>query len=130
MLGTIFRELCEAPLPVGDDCWEISRLVSKPLAVAGTSIMKVYRLLALALVEFALLNSIRRYTVVSEPHRVPALLSIGWPVMPLGLPRECHGQLLQALEITVSDGVLAEMRARFRISTDVLNFAPAEKEAA
>jgi N-acyl-L-homoserine lactone synthetase len=130
MLGTIFRELCEVPLPVGDDCWEISRLVSTPLAAAGTSIMKVYRLLALALVEFALLNSIRRYTVVSEPHRVPALLSIGWPVKLLGLPTLCLGQELQALQILVDEQVLAGMRSRFRISTDVLNCAPSGRQSA
>lgn len=130
MLGTLFKDLCEVPVPVGEDCWEISRLVARPPAIAGTALMKVYRLLALALVEFALLNSIRRYTVVSEPHRVPALLSIGWPVAPLGLPTQCLGQELQALQISVDEKVLADMRSRFRISTDVLNFANGGRKAA
>ncbi|HET7575614.1 MAG TPA: hypothetical protein VFK19_03490 [Sphingomicrobium sp.] len=79
----------EPKVTVGDDCREISRLVVRPSEVAGTPVVKVHRLLALALIEFALLNSIRRYTLVSEPHRVPALLSIGWPVTLLGRPSEC-----------------------------------------
>jgi N-acyl-L-homoserine lactone synthetase len=81
-------------------------------------------------VEFALLNKNRRYNVVSEPHSVPAILYNGWPVAPLGLPTQSLGQELQALQISVDEKVLADMRSRFRISTDVLNFANGGRKAA
>lgn len=120
MLGSLFRELCVGPVPVGDDCWEISRLVTSPPDVAGSSVLKVHRLLALGLVEFALMNSIRHYTLVTEPHRVPALLSIGWHVTPLGLPAESMGQQLQALRIQVGAETYQHLLRRLGISHGVL----------
>lgn len=126
MLGSIFRELCAGPVPVAEDCWEISRLVTSPPEIAGSSILRVHRLLASGLLEFALLNSIRRYTLVTEPHRIPALLSIGWRVLPLGLPTRCMGQELQALEIEVSEATLAQLSARLGTGRGVLRSIYAE----
>ena len=130
MLESLFSELCAYDVPVSEDCWEISRLVTCPPPVAGTSIVKLHRLLALALTEFALLNGIKRYTLVTEPHRVPALLSIGWPVVPLGLPAQSMGQMLQALQITVDAQVLDRLRLRTRVSGSVLQFTPGVRKAA
>ena len=58
MLSTLFSHLCPAGVPSGDDCWEISRLVTSPADASGTTILRVHRLLALALVEFAHANGI------------------------------------------------------------------------
>ena len=120
MLSRIFSALCSEPVPVGEDCWEISRLVSSPDTAPGASVIRVHRLLALALVEFALLNSIKRFTLVTEAHRVPALLSVGWPVEPLGLPTFFMGQQVQALQISITPATLIKMRSRLRIATSVL----------
>ncbi len=130
MLGSLFSSLCAQGVPVADDCWEISRLVTCPPDVAGTSLVKLHRLLAAGLIEFALLNSIRRYTLVAEAHRVPALLSIGWPVSPLGLPTDYFGQTLQALQISAEQQTLDALRARLRLSQTVLQFAVADRQAA
>jgi N-acyl-L-homoserine lactone synthetase len=120
MLGSLFNHLCPEGVPGGDDCWEISRLVTNPEGAAGTSLLKVHRMLALALVEFATLNNISRYTLVAEAHRVPALLSIGWQVVPLGLPSRCGSEELQALQIDVTAETLADLRGRLGFSTPVL----------
>jgi N-acyl-L-homoserine lactone synthetase len=130
MLSSLFRDLCAGPVPTGPDCWEISRLVSRPAEIAGASVLKVHRLLALALVEFALLNKIKRYTLVTEANRVPALLSVGWAVSPLGLPTLCMGQDLQALQISISATTLSRMRDRLRIAHEVLQAPPAQRQAA
>ena len=130
MLTALFRDLCAGPLPTGDDVWEISRLVSRPQEIAGASVIKVHRLLSLALVEFALLNGITRYTLVTEAHRVPALLSVGWPVTPLGLPTQWMEQDLQALQINVSPAILARMRDRLRIPRTVLQGPSPDLQAA
>ena len=53
MLRDLFPALCAGPVPAGADIWEISRLVTNPAGAAGTSILRVHRLLALALLEFA-----------------------------------------------------------------------------
>ena len=130
MLASLFPGLCAGVVPIADDCWEISRLVTSPPDVAGTSVIKVHRLLALALLEFATLNSIRRYTLVTETHRVPALLSIGWSVTPLGLPSDYMSQKLQALEIAVEQRTISDLRMRLQIHSEVLQFTAADRRAA
>lgn len=130
MLNTLFSQLCPAGVPSGDDCWEISRLVTNPVDASGNSVLKVHRLLALALVEFALDNGIARYTLVAEAHRVPALLSVGWRVNPLGLPTMAEGELLQALQIDLEPATLRDMRRRLRIEQPVLRVLGAQRRAA
>ncbi|MDP8993841.1 MAG: autoinducer synthase [Pseudomonadota bacterium] len=130
MLSVLFPELCAGEVPTGDDVWEISRLVTSPAGEGGGSVVKVHRLLALALAEFAQLNGIRRYTLVAEVHRVPALLSIGWPVKPLGLPVPVGEEQLQALQIELGPEVLETMRRRLRIFDSVLRVPADQREAA
>ena len=130
MLNTLFSHLCPAGVPSGDDCWEISRLVTNPADATGTTVLKVHRLLALALVEFALDNGISRYTLVAESHRVPALLSVGWQVTPLGLPTMVEGEQLQALQIDLEPDTLRDMRRRLRIERPVLRVLGGQRRAA
>jgi acyl-homoserine lactone synthase len=130
MLDTLFAHLCPAGVPGGDDCWEISRLVTNPAEASGNSVLKVHRLLALALVEFAADNGISRYTLVAEAQRVPALLSVGWTVVPLGLPTAVGGEQLQALQIQLAPGTLADMRRRLRIEQPVLRILEPPRKAA
>ena len=120
MLASTFSQLCEGGAPVGEDCWEISRLVTNPAHAAGTSVLKLHRMLALALVEFAICNGIKRYSLVAEAGRVPALLSVGWPVFPLGLPTWVGDEQLQALQINLAGDTLGAMRTRLRIDQPVL----------
>lgn len=130
MLNTLFSHLCPAGVPSSDDCWEISRLVTNPADASGSTVLKVHRLLALALVEFALDNSIAHYTLVAEAHRVPALLSVGWRVTPLGLPTLVEGEQLQALQIDLHPATLHEMRRRLRIEQPVLRVVGGQRRAA
>lgn len=130
MLNTLFNHLCPNGVPDGDDCWEVSRLVTSPPDAPGTAVLRVHRLLALALVEFALDNGINRYTLVAEAHRVPALLSVGWPVIPLGLPTLVDGEQLQALQIELRPGTLEDMRRRLRVDAPVLRVLEAPRRAA
>ncbi|MBV8687927.1 MAG: autoinducer synthase [Alphaproteobacteria bacterium] len=130
MLECLFSHLCPGGVPGGDDCWEISRLVTRPADAPGTTVLRVHRLLALALVEFAAANGVRRYTLVAEAARVPLLLSIGWPVMPLGLPTPVEGEMLQALQIDLTPDTLPAMRRRFRLAEPVLRVAEPVRRAA
>jgi N-acyl-L-homoserine lactone synthetase len=130
MLQTLFANLCRDGAPVGEDVWEISRLVTNPTDAMGTSMLKVHRMLALALLEFAVNNGITRYTLVAEAGRVPALLSVGWTVVPLGLPTLCEGEQLQALQIEVESDSLATMRQRLRIEEPVLRIVQPQRNVA
>jgi N-acyl-L-homoserine lactone synthetase len=115
MLSSIFADLCPEGAPAGEDVWEISRLVAAPEA-RGTSLLRVYRQLAEALIDFARQNGIARYTLVTEAHRVSALLAVGWTVNPLSLPTERDGEMIEALEIVVDEESLHRVRERGRWS--------------
>lgn len=130
MLASMFPSLCADGVPINEQCWEISRLVATPVGANGKAVLRVHRLLALALVEFAFLNNIRYYSLVTEPHRVPALLSVGWEVRPLGLPTACMGQELQAFQILIRADTLALMRRKLGIDCPVLRSTAAQLRAA
>jgi N-acyl-L-homoserine lactone synthetase len=120
MLNTVFADLCDDGPIEGADVWESSRFTIAPLGLRGTEVMRMSQYLAHAHVEFALLNGIRRYTMIGETHRVATVVSMGWRVRPLCLPRDCGGNKVQALEVTIDEETLAQMRARFRVERPVL----------
>lgn len=120
MLDRLFFALCPGGAPKGEDCWEISRLVACPSATRGAAILRVYRYLALALLEFAALNAITRFTLVAEARRVAVLASVGWSVVPLSLPMRHEGEEIQALMIMADADALADMRRRFGVGHSVL----------
>ena len=130
VLGSLFAQLCADSAPVADDCWEISRLVAIPARSNGTALVRVHRLLAVALVEFALTNHIRTYSLVAEADRVPALVSVGWDVRPLGLPSLYGDVRLQALQIDIDESTLPAMRRRLGIHQAVLRFPASQLQAA
>jgi N-acyl-L-homoserine lactone synthetase len=112
MLSTLFSGLCPEGAPAGDKVWEISRLVATPDGADGRNILRVHRLLALGILEFGLANGIERFTFVAESGRMPALLSIGWQVLPLSLPVLYEGSLIEAAEIIVDEKCLDHVRRR------------------
>lgn len=130
MLDSIFAHLCDDGPIVADDVWESSRFTIAPLGMRGTEVMRLSQYLALAHVEFALLNGIRRYTMIGEVHRVATVVSMGWWVRPLCLPKECGGSNVQALEVTITEDTLPMMRERFRIDYPILAWDDAHRAAA
>jgi N-acyl-L-homoserine lactone synthetase len=126
MMEGVFPHLCaEGPLR-GANVWEISRLVATVQGRAGARLLRVHRMLALALVEFALLNGIDSYVLVAESQRVPALLSVGWQVTPLSLPTEHDGEMIEALRIHIDADSLVRMRARLGYDSPVLSVSASD----
>lgn len=121
MLNTIFADLSEGGPVIGGDVWESSRFTIAPVGLRGTEIMRLSQILALAHVEFALLNGIRRYTMIGEVHRIATVCAMGWKVRPLCLPTDPgDGTRIVSMEVTIGDDTLAQMRRRFRINEPVL----------
>ena len=120
MLNTIFAGLCDGGPVIGEDVWESSRFTIAPLGMRGTEVMRLSQDLALAHVEFALLNNIRRYTMIGEVHRVATVCAMGWKVRPLCLPTDCGGKQVVSMEVSIDEGTLAMMRRRFGIGEPVL----------
>ena len=123
MMDGVFPELCAEGNLRGDNVWEISRLVATVQGRAGTRLLRVHRMLALGLVEFAQLNNIDSYVLVAESQRVPALLSVGWMVTPLCLPTLHEGEMIEALQIHIQADSLERMRARLNCLTPVLSLS-------
>lgn len=130
MLNTIFTQLCDGGPVVADDVWESSRFTIAPLGMRGTEVMRLSQYLALAHVEFARLNGIRRYTMIGEVHRVATVVSMGWRVRPLCLPKDCGGARVQALEVSIDEDTLPMMRERFRVREPVLAWSDPQRAAA
>jgi N-acyl-L-homoserine lactone synthetase len=125
MLNTIFTHLCEEGSVEAEDAWESSRFTIAPIGMRGTEVMRLSQYLALAHTEFALLNGIRRYTMIGEVHRVATVVAMGWRVRPLCLPKACDDSKVQALEVTIDEDTLPMMRRRFGIDRPVLAINPA-----
>jgi len=120
MLNTIFADLSDGGPVVGHDVWESSRFTIAPLGMRGTEVMRLSQYLALAHVEFALLNDIRRYTMIGEIHRVATVCAMGWKVRPLCLPTDCGGKKVVSMEVSIDEDTLPKMRRRFGIDEPVL----------
>jgi N-acyl-L-homoserine lactone synthetase len=120
MLNTIFEDLSDGGPVIGEDVWESSRFTIAPLGLRGTEVMRLSQLLALAHVEFALLNDIRRYTMIGEIHRVATVCAMGWRVRPLCLPTDCGGKKVVSMEVSIDEDTLQKMRRRFGIDEPVL----------
>lgn len=124
MLNTIFADLCEEGPVISDQVWESSRFTIAPIGLRGTEVMRLSQYLALAHVEFALLNGINKYTMIGEVHRFATVVSMGWKVRPLCLPTECGGSKVQAMEVSFDERTLADMRLRFRVQDRVIALDP------
>ena len=105
---------------IGEDVWESSRFTIAPVGMRGTEVMRLSQYLALAHVEFALLNGIRRYTMIGETHRVATVVAMGWRVRPLCLPTQCGDKKIVSMEVSIDEDTLAMMRRRFGIRHSVL----------
>lgn len=102
ILGRLFPELCAAPVPTGEDIFEITRFCLDPREPARKRLETRNRLVS-GLVDHALENGIAAYTGVAELGWLQQILAFGWTCRPLGLPRSVGGKLLGALRIDVTN---------------------------
>lgn len=119
ILGDHFGALCEAPPPRGPGIWEVTRFCTNPDLADPTLVRKQ---LLVALVEFALLHEVRRYTCVTHMAGLNHLLAIGWDCQPLGLPQSVGGETLGALSIDITAETLSVLRDRAGFRAPVLRW--------
>ncbi len=123
ILGTLFPELCDGQVPVGEDVWELTRYCTTPDQPRSVTSPAGDRV-GIALVEFALLFGIARYTYVTHMRLLSLLISQGWETEPLGLPKEINGQTLCALTLKISPATLQLFRRRYGYRYPVLELEP------
>lgn len=110
ILGELFPQLSEGPVPTGSGTWEITRFcLDRNLSARARR--EVRDALVLALARYAFSNGIERYTAVAEMAWVQQILAFGWECMPLGLARDVDGEMLAALEIRIDATTASRLAA-------------------
>jgi acyl-homoserine lactone synthase len=110
VLGDIFPELCDGPVPSGEHIFELSRACLSPRNRAAGR-LQVRNAVTTAVVEFALLQGIRRFTCIADSGWLSQILSLGWDCRPLGLPREIAGLSTGALVIEIDGDTPDKLRS-------------------
>ena len=112
LLSEVFPQLCEGPIPRGDEVWELTRFCVSP-DVPKHDTLRLMNLMWTSVVEYAVANRITQYTCVTHMAFLSQILSAGWDTMPLGLPKMVDDGLVGAVLFRVSRATLEEARRRY-----------------
>jgi acyl-homoserine lactone synthase len=129
VLGSLFAELCDGPVPSAPDIREISRMCLSPRH-RGPERVAYRNLLASAMTEYALLMGIRAYTGVAEMGWLGRVLSAGWRCEPLGMPRMVGRSTLGALLIHIDVDTIRCLQQSGKYQSSVLRMSESEALAA
>ena len=119
ILGSLFADLCDGPVPRGADVREISRMCLSPRH-RGADRVAYRNLLASAMTEYALLTGIRAYTGVADMGWMSRVLSAGWRCEPLGMPRRVGGSMIGALMIHIEPDTIRRLQISGKYHSGVL----------
>jgi acyl homoserine lactone synthase len=122
ILGTLFPQLCDGPVPIGPAVWEITRLCL-PSRLGAAQRLAVRNRLISAMVDHALEDGIDTLTGVVEMRFLSQILDMGWRCRPLGSPARMDGALLGAFRIDLDADTPAAL-ATNGIYTPGALFAP------
>jgi N-acyl-L-homoserine lactone synthetase len=101
ILGSIFPDLCEGPVPTGAHIYEITRFCLDRRLRAPERRQVRDRLVS-ALVQHALVHGIASYTGVAEVAWLKQILRFGWDARQLGMEMHIEGCRLAALQINIT----------------------------
>ena len=121
ILGSVFPDLCDGPVPRDPSIREITQVCLSPSLRAGGRRL-VSRQLATALVEYALLTGITAYTTVTELVWSRYVSTMGWMCESLGLARAIGNALLGAFQIHIGASTIGGLRATGCYTACELNF--------
>jgi N-acyl-L-homoserine lactone synthetase len=110
ILGTLFPQLCAAPVPTGERVFEITRFCLSRRQNAAARLHVRNRLVS-ALVCHALDTGIRTYTGVAEMSWLQQILAFGWDCRPLGAPVRLECGMIGALAINITSETPALLEA-------------------
>jgi acyl homoserine lactone synthase len=123
LLGGLFAELVDGPMPQGRDTCEITRLCLPSRFRAGERLAIRNRLIT-AMVDHALATGITTLVGFVRPGFREAILAMGWDAEPLGPVRIVDGMALGAFHISIDRDTPARL-ARTGIYADGLVVAAA-----
>jgi len=106
VLSEIFPALCEYGVPKGDHIWEVSRMCVCPKLRPKVVREYVIDLMAVNVVETALLNDVQELTFVVGSTLMQRVISMGWDIQPLGLSQPCGRELVTAFRVSLKPDTL------------------------
>lgn len=109
----VFPDLCDLRKPpAGKDIYDLSRLaVDDSTHEPGRRTVATTEILA-GWFELGLCLNLKSFVSVTDTGHLTTLLSHGWHINPLGLPRDVNNQQTVAIEIEVREETLMGMRKR------------------
>ncbi len=111
LLSDVLRHLCDGPLPVAADCWEVSRYCVAPAHREGRrAVGSVGSAMIAAAVEWAQTVGVTRLVYEFEPSWILRALQLRFHVRPLGLLEQIERQQVIAAELRFSDRTLQTIR--------------------
>lgn len=108
ILGDLYPELCDGPVPRGPATLEITRFCLDRSLTANSRRTVRDRLVS-AIVDYARTHDIGCYTGVAELGWLQQILAFGWRCRSLGKPRTIHGAMLGALAIDINGDTPASL---------------------
>lgn len=109
LLGNLFADLCDGPVPTGPDILEITRGCLSPELRAAERLRLRNRLISAA-VDYALENGISAFTCVADSGWLTQILAMGWDCQLLGMPRLVSGVSTGALRIDIGSRTIDVLR--------------------
>jgi len=128
ILGAIFPNLCDGPVPIGEHIFEITRFCLSPSQSARDRLVSRKRLVT-ALAEYGLSTGVQTYTGVAERFWYDQIASFGWQCSALGSLSRDSRKGLVALRIDLDEQTIAGLRTG-GMYADISWNVPAERIAA
>lgn len=109
LLGELFADLCDGPVPAGADIAEITRGCLSP-SLRAAERLRVRNALISAAMQFAMTNGYTSFTGVADSGWLTQLLSMGWTCDLLGTPKMVDGVTTGAIRIPVNSDTLTHLK--------------------
>lgn len=120
LMGEHFADMLNSPVPSNDSTWEMTRLCANPDIEDKLVQWTGRKNVTAAAVEFALLRGVEQLIFVTHASWVPTILSVGWDVELLGLPRQEGGESIAAMRIKIKPETLRLLRRNWGVTGPLL----------
>lgn len=122
LMAEHFADMVQNPVPQDDTAWEMTRLCASPDIKDKLVQWTGRKDITVAAIEFALMRGIKQLIFVTHSSWVPTILSVGWDIELLGLPRKDGNESIAAMRINVTPETLTLIRRNWGVSQPLLVF--------
>jgi N-acyl-L-homoserine lactone synthetase len=120
LMAEHFADMVQNPVPSDDTAWEMTRLCASPAVKDKLKAWNARKEITVAAVEFALARGIEQLIFVTHTSWVPTILSVGWDIELLGLPRRDGNETISAMRIHVTPATLDLLRGNWGVTGSML----------